>query len=163
MQRKIPAENRRVVSQRKKTAIIIGIAAGLILLIWFKLPFQLTYTAALVRTDEGETALYGETVDLTVHVRVQRYFFRSPTHEGTVNVDADTFSTVGGTLVPTFSLTGALEDPSSFHLVCSEWQGNYLLTRCIAHVESGVITNVYLRDETGVYAGQYGPPSKISQ
>ena len=163
MKREIPAENRRVVSQKKKTVILVGILIGIAILVWFKLPYQRIYTAVLYLTDAGETAPYGETVDVTVHVHVQRYFLRSPTHEGTVTVQGDTFSTVGGTLVPTFSLTGALEDPSSFHLVCSEWQGSYLLTRCIAFVENGVIENVYLRDDAGVYAGQYGPLPKDSQ
>ncbi len=163
MRREIPAENRRVVSGRKKIFILVGLLAGVILLVWFKMPYQKTYTASLYRTDAGETALYGDTVDVTVHVRIRRYFFRSPTHDGTVTVNGDTFSTPGGTLVPTYSLTGAFEDPSSFLLACSEWQGNYLLTRCIALVERGEITHLHLRDNAGVYAGQYGPLPEESQ
>lgn len=163
MKREIPSENRRVVTKRKKTVILVGIFIGIALLIWFKMPYQRTYTAELMLHDAGEAALYGTLVDVTVDVRVQRYFLRSPTHEGTVTVEGDTFSTPGGTLVPTFSLLGALENTASFTLVCSEWQGNYLLTRCVADVENGMITSVYLRDEAGVYAGQYGRMPKNSQ
>ncbi|MBR2848832.1 MAG: hypothetical protein IKB87_05195 [Clostridia bacterium] len=155
MRREIPKEERRVVTRRKKIAILMAFVIGIVAIIWFKLPFERTYTETLVQTDAGETALYGETIDVSVHVRVKRYFFRSPTHEGTVTVEGDTFSNVNGTFVPTFSLTGAMEDPSSFLMVCSEWQGSYLLTRCIAHVEDGMITHVYLKDGAGVYAGQY--------
>ncbi len=158
MKREITPEERRVVSKRKKIAILTVFAIGLALIVWFKLPFEKTYTATLVRTGAEESPLYGETVNVTVQVRVQRYFFQSPTHTGTVTVEEDTYSNnYGGNLVPTFSLTGAFENTDTFVMVCSEWQGNYLQTRCIAQIEDGQIIEVYLRDKTGAFAGRYCP------
>lgn len=157
MRREIPPEQRRVVSKQKKLAILAVFVIGLVLIVWFKLPFEKTYTATLMRTDAGDIELYGELIDVTVRVRVQRYFFRAPTHIGTVTVEDDTFSNEGGNLVPTFSLTGAFESTDSFTMSCYEWQGSYMLTRCIALVDDGQITHVHLRDKTGASAGQYSP------
>lgn len=158
MKREIPPEERRVVSRKKKIAILTVFVIGLLLIVWFKLPFERTYTATLVRTDAGDVELYGEMIDVTVNVRVQRCFFRAPTHDGTVTVEGDTFSNEGGgNLAPTFSLTGAFESTDSFTMSCYEWQGSYMLTRCIALVDDGQITHVHLRDNTGVSAGQYAP------
>ncbi|MBQ8747205.1 MAG: hypothetical protein IJZ08_04985 [Clostridia bacterium] len=155
MKREIPPEERRVVSRRKKIAILAVFVIGLALIVWFKLPFERTYTAALVRTDAGDVELYGETVDVTVTVRVQRYFFRSPAHSGTVTVGNETFSNEGGNLVPTFSLTGAFESTDSFTMSCYEWQGSYVLTRCVAIIDDGEIIHLHLRDKSGASAGQY--------
>ena len=144
-------------SRRKKITILAVFAIGLLLILWFKLPFERTYTASLVRSGAEESPLYGQTVDVTVHVRVQRYFLRSPTHSGTVTVEGDTYSTVGGNIVPTYTLSGAFENTDSFTMVCSEWQGNYLRTRCVAQIEDGQIVEVYLRDKTDAFAGRYIP------
>lgn len=157
MKREIPPEKRRVVSRKKKIAILSVFALGLLLILWFKLPFERTYTATLVRSAEGDAVLYGETIDVTVNVRVQRYFFRSPAHSGTVTVGNETFSNEGGNLVPTFSLTGALESTDSFTMSCCEWHGSYMLTRCVAIIDDGEITHLHLRDKSGVSAGQYAP------
>ena len=157
MKREIPPEERRVVSRRKKMAILAVFAVGLALIVWFKLPFERTYTATLVRTDAGDVELYGELIDVTVNVRVQRYFFHSPVHSGTVTVGNETFSNEGGNLVPTFSLTGALESTDSFTMSCYEWQGSYMLTRCVAIIDDGEITHLHLQDKTGASAGQYAP------
>ena len=157
MKREIPPEERRVVSRRKKMAILAVFVLGLALIVWFKLPFERTYTATLVRSAEEDAVLYGETIDVTVNVRVQRYFFRAPTHDGTVTVENDTFSNEGGNLVPTFSLTGAFESTDSFTMSCYEWQGSYMLTRCVAIIDDGEITHLHLRDKSGASAGQYAP------
>ncbi len=162
MRKEISPEKRRTVTGRKKRIILVFAFVGILLLVWFKLPFTRTYTATLMMTDAGEVSLYGETVDVSVNVRVQRYFFKSPTHNGTVTVEGDTYSTGGGNLVPTFSLTGAFERTDSFTMACYEWHGSYMLTRCIARVEGGQIVNVYMQDTQGVYAGQYGPvPNRL--
>lgn len=158
MKREIPLEARRVVSRKKKIVILAAFVLGLLLIVWFKLPFERTYTATLVRSVEGDAALYGETIDVTVNVRVQRYFFRAPTHDGTVTVEGDTFSNEGGgNLVAEFSLTGAFESTDSFTMSCYEWQGSYMLTRCVAIIDDGEITHLHLRDKTGASAGQYAP------
>ncbi len=163
MKREIAPEDRRVVSSGKKIAILVVFVLGLLLIVWFKLPFERTYTATLMQTAEGDVSLYGDRFDVTVNVRVQRYFLQSPTYSGTVTVDGETFSNEGGNLTPTFSLTGAFESTDAFTMSCYEWHGSHMLTRCIALIDDGQITHVHLRDTTGASAGQYGPMPENSQ
>ena len=163
--REIAPEERRVVSKKKKTVILVLFLAGLLLLIWYKLPFEKTYTAELMIRDEGERHLYGSLVDVEIRVKTQRYLFYDTVHTGTVIVNGDRYETpkkIEKVFSP-LNMMGAFMDTDSFALHCSEWHGDYLLTRCIATVADGRIVNVYLVDDAGVYAGQYGPMPKGSE
>ena len=163
--REIAPEDRRVVSKKKKTVILILFAVGLLVLIWYRIPFEKTYTAELMLRDEGERSMYGSLVDVEVQVKVQRYFFYDTVHTGTVIVNGDRYETpvrIEKVFNP-LNMMGAFTDADSFALHCSEWHGDYLLTRCIATVSDGRIVNVYLMDDAGVYAGQYGSMPKGSE
>ena len=163
--REIAPEERRVVSKKKKTVILVLFLAGLLLLIWYKLPFEKTYTAELMIRDEGERPLYGSLVDVEVHVKVQRYFFYDTVHTGTVIVNGDRYETpkkIEKVFSP-LNMMGAFTDADSFMLSCPEWHGDFLLQRCLATVENGRIEGIYLRDSAGVYAGFYGPMPKGSE
>ncbi len=163
MRKRTPEEERRVVPRKTKIAIIAFFALCVALVVWYKIPYERTYTAELMRWDEGETDLYGTLADVEIRVKVQRYFFAMPAHIGTVTVNGDEYTNDIGTFVPAKSLLGAFASPETFEIVCSEFHGSYLLTRCIAFVENGQITGLYVRDRTGAYAGQYGPMPKNSQ
>lgn len=163
--REIAPEERRVVSRKKKIVILALFFVGLLVLIWYKLPYEKTYTAELMIRDEGERPMYGNLVDVEVRVKVQRYFFYDTVHTGTVIVEGDRYETpkkIEKVFSP-LNMMGAFLDADSFALQCSEWHGDYLLTRCIAMVSNGKIVNVYLVDDAGVYAGQYGSMPKGSQ
>lgn len=163
--REIAPEDRRVVSKKKKTVILILFTVGLLVLIWYRIPFEKTYTAELMLRDEGERSMYGSLVDVEIRVKVQRYFLYDTVHTGTVIVNGDRYETpkkIEKVFNP-LNMMGAFTDADSFALHCSEWHGDYLLTRCIATVSDGRIVNVYLMDDAGVYAGQYGSMPKGSE
>jgi len=163
--REIAPEERRVVSKKKKIVILVLFFVGLLVLVWYRIPYEKTYTAELLIRDEGERPMYGDLVDVEVRVKVQRYFFYDTVHTGTVTVNGDRYETPKK-IVKNFAplnMLGTFLDADSFALQCSEWHGDYLLTRCIATVSDGRIVNVYLMDDAGVYAGQYGPMPKGSQ
>ena len=163
--REIAPEDRRVVSKKKKTVILILFTVGLLVLIWYRIPFEKTYTAELMLRDEGERSMYGSLVDVEIRVKVQRYFLYDTVHTGTVIVNGDRYETpkkIEKVFNP-LNMMGAFTDAESFALHCSEWHGDYLLTRCIATVSDGRIVNVYLMDDAGVYAGQYGSMPKGSE
>ncbi len=160
--REIAPENRRVVTKTKKIVILILFAVGLLALIWYRIPYEKTYTAELMLRDAGERSVYGDLIDVEIQVKIQRYFFYDTVHTGTVIVEGDRYTTPEKIeKVP--NIMGAFADSDTFTLVCSEWHGNYLLNRCIAYVADGMIENVYLLDDAGVYAGQYGPLPKGSE
>ena len=163
--REIAPEERRAASKKKKTVILVLFLAGLLLLIWYKLPFEKTYTAELMIRDEGERPLYGSLVDVEVHVKVQRYFFYDTVHTGTVIVNGDRYETPKKIekVFSRLNMMGAFTDADSFMLSCPEWHGDFLLQRCLATVENGRIEGIYLRDSAGVYAGFYGPMPKGSE
>ncbi len=158
----IAPEDRRVVSKKKKTVILVLFLVGLLVLIWYKIPYEKTYTAELPLRDAGERPMYGEFVDVEVRVKVQRHFLYDTVHTGTVIVNGDRYETPAK-MEKVFNVMGAFQDTDSFALHCSEWHGDYLLTRCIAAVSDGQIVNIYLMDDAGVYAGQYGSMPKNSQ
>ena len=163
--REIAPEERRVVSRKKKIVILALFFVGLLALIWYKIPYEKTYTAELMIREEGERPMYGNLIDVEVRVKVQRYFFYDTVHTGTVIVEGDRYETpkkIEKVLSP-MNMMGAFLNTDSFTLFCSEWHGDYLLTRCIAAVSNGKIVNVYLVDDAGVYAGQYGSMPKGSQ
>lgn len=154
--REIDPQNRRVVSKKKKVVILLVLAAGLIGLIWFKLPFEKTYTATLSLWESGETELYGNAIDVNMQVRVQRCFFFEPKHTGTVCIGADVYSDADrDKAVHVFAPTGAFAESDSFVMICDEWHGKYLLTHCRAEVKNGRIVSVSLWDGAGNYAGKY--------
>ncbi len=163
--REIAPENRRVVTKKKKTVILILFAVGLLALIWYRIPYEKTYTAELMLRDAGERSMYGDLIDVEIQVKVQRYFFYDTVHTGTVFVEGDRYETpkkIEKVFNP-LNMMGAFLDADSFMLFCQEWHGDYLLERCVATVENGQIMSVYLRDSAGVYAGQYGPMPKGSE
>ena len=162
--REIAPEERRVVSKKRKTVILVLFCVGLLLLIWYKIPYEKTYTAELMRSESGERPLYGEQIDVEIRVKVQRYFLYDTVHTGTVIVNGDRYETPAKIekVFSPLNMMGAFTDTDSFALHCSEWHGDYLLTRCIATVSDGRIVNVYFMDDAGVYAGQYAPMPKGS-
>ena len=90
--REIAPEERRVVSKKKKIVILVLFFVGLLALIWYKLPYEKTYTAELMIRDEGERPMYGSLVDVEIRVKVQRYFFYDTVHTGTVIVEGKVFA-----------------------------------------------------------------------
>ena len=163
--REIAPEARRTVSKKKKITILVLFCAGLLLLIWYRIPFEKTYTAELMLRDEGERPMYGSLVDVEVQVKVQRYFFYDTVHTGTVIVNGDRYETpkkIEKVFNP-LNMMGAFTDADSFMLSCPEWHGDFLLQRCLATVENGRIEGIYLRDSAGVYAGFYGLMPKGSE
>ena len=165
MPKRTPEEERRVVPKKTKMAIIAFFILCTVLVVWYKIPYERTYTAELMRREAGETEMYGEFIDVEIRVKVQRHFFHDTVHTGTVTVNGDRYATPEKIeKVPDLlHMAGDFLDTDTFTLMCSEWHGDYLVNRCIAAVSDGVIVNVYLLDDTGVYAGQYGPMPKNSQ
>ena len=163
--REIAPEARRVVTKKKKIAILAALCAGVLLLIWYKIPVQRTYTAELMLRGDAERPMYGTLIEAEIRVKAQRYFFYDTVHTGTVTVEGDVYKTpekIEKVFNP-LNMLGAFTETDTFALQCSEWHGDYLLTRCIAYVADGRIADIYLTDETGVFAGQYGPMPKGSK
>lgn len=150
-----PPGERRVVSRRTRMRIVLLAAAGLLLLALYKLPYEKTYCAELVLSAPGERPLYGETVGVTVRVRVQRYFLAGALHVGTVQVEGDGYTAGDRDSASRRTLSGTFADADTFMLSALERHGDYLLERCSVSVERGRIAELTLYDRTGAFAGRY--------
>lgn len=156
MQRRFtPPGERRVVARRTKAVIVLLVLAGMAALIWYKIPYTKTYRAHLVCTEAGERPLYGGTAEVTVCVRVRRYFFAAALHTGTVTVNGDEFAADDAGDASRLRLSGAFADADTFTLSAAERHGDYLLERCCVTVERGRIVGMTLHDNAGVFAGTY--------
>lgn len=163
MRKHVLPEEHRVISKKKKLVIVFVFLLAAAAVIWYKIPYNAQYTGTLMWDGEGADPPYGTVIDVEIDVRVQRYFFAEPLHMGTVTVGDAVFTNDIGKFVPTPSLSGAFCDKNTFLMVCSEWQGNYLVNRCLADVEFGRITYLQLKDAHGTAVGTYRPLPKGSE
>ena len=164
MRKHVPKEQHRAVSGRKKAVIAAVLLLAVLAAVWYKIPYEKEYTDTLMWDGEGETPALGTVIDVTVSVRVQRYFFAEPVHVGTVTVGENEYTNDNtGRFVPTPSLLGAFVNPEAFYLACSEWRGSVLVSTCVAAVENGEIEALSVPDRVHGGTVHYVPMPKNSQ
>ena len=161
MRRDRVPEARRSVSRKKKIVLLVLLVLAAAAVLWYKLPRTITADAVMTRVETGDSDAYGERVQASLTVRVQRYLFSPARYTGAITVNGETMDNRAfDALRPrVFSLTAAAADVSSFLFTAGEWRGRgetrYLLTRCEAVVRRGRLVSLTLHDAAGVFAGRY--------
>lgn len=159
MKRKIPEDNRRVVSRKTKLTIIMVFLAMVLITIFYKVPHADSYVGVLQldQASMGENSVnaYGSQINVKVNLTVHNNVLFTNGTSGTIRINNSVFKITSSSVLDVESKFHEIKNPDSIYIYSTDHTGGVTFTRCAIHIKNGKIESVTLRDSAGNHAGTY--------